>query len=181
MELSRRDALVALATTGVVSGNIGAVVAEHEEKQGNGKGDSKGPVAHVPTLFSLAEVLYPSDVDITEEFVKTYVVGRSVEDEAYHEEMAAATAYLDEQARERQGKPFVALSMDARDTLLRELGLHEVDSDPEGTRHEKVRYYLINELLYALLTTPEGGSLIGLENPPGYPGGLQSYQGGSYP
>jgi hypothetical protein len=174
MELSRRDAIVALASTGLVSGSIESAVADRGDR---GKGDDQA--GHVPTLFALVDVLYPSDVDVTEEFVHTYVVGRSANDQQYREEMEAATECLDDAARERHGKPFVALSDGDQDALLRELGLDDVDSDPEGTPLERVRYYLINELLYALFTTPDGGTLIGLENPPGYPGGLQSYQRGT--
>jgi hypothetical protein len=39
-----------------------------------------------------------------------------------------------------------------------------------------VRYYVVNELLYALYTSPTGGELVGIENPQGHPGGHESYQ-----
>jgi hypothetical protein len=41
-----------------------------------------------------------------------------------------------------------------------------------------VRYYVVDELLYAFYASPVGGGMAGIENPPGYPGGTESYQEG---
>ena len=73
---------------------------------------------------------------------------------------------------------FAALGADRRDTVLRQLGVHTADEDPDGTRAERIRYYVVNELLYALYASPTGGELVGIENPQGYPGGRASYQRG---
>jgi hypothetical protein len=59
-----------------------------------------------------------------------------------------------------------------------EMGLSITDPRPAGTDRERVRYYLVDELLYALYASPTGGRLLGIENPPGHPGGLDSYQRG---
>jgi len=40
----------------------------------------------------------------------------------------------------------------------------------------RVRYYLVNDLLFALYSSPTGGKLVGIENPQGHPGGTGSYQ-----
>jgi hypothetical protein len=52
------------------------------------------------------------------------------------------------------------------------------DPDPDGTDAGRVRYYVVNELLYALYASPTGGELVGIENPRGYPGGTASYRRG---
>jgi hypothetical protein len=70
------------------------------------------------------------------------------------------------------------LSEEAGDEALREMGVHTAEPDPAGTTAERVRYYLVNEVLYALYASPKGGELVGIENPQGYPGGANSYQQG---
>ncbi|MEA5408870.1 hypothetical protein VB773_15715 [Haloarculaceae archaeon H-GB2-1] len=52
------------------------------------------------------------------------------------------------------------------------------EPNPDGTTAERVRYYLVNEPLYALYASPTGGTLVGIENPQGHPGGTESYQRG---
>jgi hypothetical protein len=56
------------------------------------------------------------------------------------------------------------------------MGIDVVDSDPEGSDTEQMRFYLVNELLFALYTSPTGAKLAGIENPQGHPGGTTSYQ-----
>jgi hypothetical protein len=58
------------------------------------------------------------------------------------------------------------------------MGVHTADPDSEGTDPERVRFHVVNELLYALYTSPTGGELVGIENPQGYPGGTASYREG---
>jgi hypothetical protein len=41
-----------------------------------------------------------------------------------------------------------------------------------------VRHLVVNDLLYALYASPTGARLAGLENPPGHPGGIESYREG---
>jgi hypothetical protein len=173
MELTRRDALAALAASGIAVGG-GAVDGSRRERAE----DADAPAVDTETLVALATVLYPSDVDASADFVETYVLGRVEERAEYYDEMAAVLATLDERATEWYGDSFSALPVDDRDSLLRELGLESVDPDPGGTESERMRYYLVNELLYALFTTPAGGQLVGAENPTGHPGGLEAYQRG---
>jgi hypothetical protein len=92
----------------------------------------------------------------------------------FHETVAT----LNERAVEWHGAPFPELSPPTRDQLLRELGTHTADERPDGTTAERVRYYVVNELLLALYSSPTGGELVGIENPQGHPGGIESYQRG---
>lgn len=171
MELTRRDAVAALATAGIASG--GGVVAYHTFE-----GSAEDPMSEDPLrgMEALAEVLYPPSVEVTGEFVETYVLGRTEGDEEYREGILEAMDLLDREAEERHGERFVGLPLDDRDGLLRELGLQNTPADPAGDPLQRVRYYLIDDLLYALFTTPTGGELVGTENPAGYAGGTESYR-----
>jgi hypothetical protein len=53
-----------------------------------------------------------------------------------------------------------------------------LEPDPRGSDEQRVRYFVVNELLFALYASPTGGELVGIENPQGHPGGIQSYQRG---
>lgn len=173
MELSRREAIAALVASGI---GIAGGVSLYQSDLLPG---SEKPVANLlDTLVPLAEVLYPSEVSETSEFVETYVRGRIEDDEAYGEEIAAAVDSLDARAKESRNRRFAQLSPQARNDLLYELGMEDVSPKPNGTELQRIRYYLINELLYALFTSPKGAKIAGTENPPGYPGGHQSYQRG---
>lgn len=175
MELTRREAVAALAAIGITTG--GAAVVTNDRW----RDDSPEPGSveyELKTMLALAEVLYPSDVTVTAEFVETYVLGRIDDNGSYRSGISEAIEVLDASAREQHGEPFVDLTTGQRDDLLYDLGMLSTTPDPEGTGSERVRYYLVNELLFALFTTPTGGELIGAENPTGYPGGLDAYQRG---
>jgi hypothetical protein len=187
MKLTRRDALAALAAGGVtISG--GTVLAwetlraTSENGGANETTDDTEPVAYTDheaaTLFALAEVLYPSVVEGIEEFVETYVVGRARERPSHAKGAKRGIATLDDRARAWYDDRFAALSVETRDQLLREMALDTATPDPTDQSRERLRYYLVNELLYALYTTPTGGKLASIENPIGYPGGTRSYQRG---
>ncbi|MFB6151634.1 MAG: gluconate 2-dehydrogenase subunit 3 family protein [Haloarculaceae archaeon] len=166
MQLTRRDALVALGALGIGSYGAGRI-------RGGDADDHR-----VETIRAVAEVVYPSQVAVDREFVETWVDGRIHADEAYERESRAAIAALDETARREFGSAFAALSPGRRTAVFRRLGVDRVHSDRDGTTASRVRYYLVNELLYALYRTPVGGRLFGIENPPGYPGGRAAYREG---
>ena len=168
MRLTRRDALYALCLAG--SGASGCV-------DGIDNDDGALDSSAVETLLALAAVLYPAEVEATEEFVETYVLGRAT-DEDHLESIAESVESLSAVSSDFRGESFASLSPTERETLLEEVGLRETASDPRGTERERIRYFLVNELLYALYTTPTGGELLGVENPIGHPGGLASYQRG---
>lgn len=173
-ELTRRDALAALATAGVATG-ASALVWESL--------DDETP-ADAPTLatrdremlYAVAEVVYPSAVTGVEEFVETYVVGRVRERPDRLRGLVEALDYLDTYAREWYGDPFLDLPAEKHGAVLSAMGADVAEPDPDGSDVEKLRFYLVNELFYALYTSPTGGKLVGLENPQGHPGGSRSYQ-----
>jgi hypothetical protein len=171
MELSRRDALGALAAAGVVAG--GALSLQSSEG-----GFASEPDGEAAALVSLAEVLYPSEIEGIEAFLAEYVGGRIADRAAYGEGVREAVAYLDSYAESWHGAAFAELDPATREEALRSMGADAADPDPEGTDAERVRYYLVNELLFALYASPTGGELVGIENPRGNPGGLSSYRRG---
>ncbi|MFB6196233.1 MAG: gluconate 2-dehydrogenase subunit 3 family protein [Haloplanus sp.] len=168
MNLTRRDALAALATAGAAVGG-GALL----------DGDDPPPAA-VPdraleTLVAVAEVVYPDDATGVERFVETYVAGR-LDDPDHRAGVLDAVAGLDSTARDWFDAPVTDLDPADRDRLLRHLSVDTADPDPDGTLSGRVRFYVVNELLYAFYASPTGGRLVGIENPVGYPGGTESYQ-----
>jgi hypothetical protein len=171
MELSRRDAVAALAALGV-----GAGATTYALRRGT-DGDGTPP-PDVETLVAVAEVVYPGEVGGVEPFVETYAAERATGDDRHARGVRRATGVIDDRAERWYDAPFVDLSAADRDSLLRELGADTADEDPEGTTAERVRYYVVGDLLLALYASPTGGELVGLENPQGHPGGLESYRRG---
>ncbi|WP_435157386.1 gluconate 2-dehydrogenase subunit 3 family protein [Haladaptatus sp. DFWS20] len=169
MELTRRDALAALAASGTVLGGTAVLRWTEMDDGGFERRDAA-------TLEAVARVLYPSGVSGVSEFVETYVVGRFHGRKEYERGVVEAIDTLDEYARTWYGDPYRDLDAETREGVLSEMGLDVVAPDPEGNDVERVRYYVINELLYALYTSPTGGKLVGIENPQGHPGGTESYQ-----
>lgn len=167
LTLTRRDALAALAAGGI-GGSALAVSGWTDIAEG---ADDLSE-ADVSTLVALAEVIYPSEVDAKGEFVRTYIAGLPGERRAA---MAESIARLDEGARRYAGSDFRDIASRAeRDAVLRRMGLATVRSSPDGPPPARIRYYLINSLLYALFTSPTGSELVGIENPTGHPGGYES-------
>jgi hypothetical protein len=173
-ELSRRDALAALAATGIAGGGVVALSASDDGEGRDSDGDTTtetgrdrppGPVAEgdIEILTAAAAVLYPSEVAGVETFVSRFVRGRAAEQPDHAAGIVDAVASLDAPERE-----------DALD----QLGVRTAEPDPDGTDVERVRYYVVNELLFALYSSPTGGELVGLENPQGHPGGIDSYRRG---
>ena len=171
MELSRRDAVAALAAVGAGAGAGAATYAWRRD-------DVAEPSPDVETLTAVAAVVYPSDVEGIEGFVETYAAGRAAGDDRHARGVRRATERIDANAREWYGAPFADLSVEDRDSLLREMGVDTADEDPAGTTAERVRYFVVGDLLLALYASPTGGELVGIENPQGHPGGLESYRRG---
>jgi hypothetical protein len=175
MRLSRRDAVAALAAAGVTAaGGVAVLSADDGEPETDQPIDDAG----LSTLVAAAEVLYPSEVENVESFVTRYVRGRADEEPEHVSGIAAAVEYLDSYAGAWHGESFGALEPATRAEALDRMDADTADPDPEGSDVERVRYYVVNELLFALYTTPTGGELLGLDSPQGHPGGLASYQRG---
>lgn len=170
MRLTRRDALVALGAIGGGTAALGTVR--------QGVFDDLDDEAVTDRLYAVAEVIYPSEVEIDRSFVSTYVLGRLSNRDEYVRAQADALKTLDSHARQQAGRSLTALDSSDRWSALRTMGVHTAHPNPDGTPQERVRYYVVNDLLYVLFSTPTGGELVGCENPPGHPGGLDAYQRG---
>ena len=176
MELTRRDAVAALGALGAGTAAAGCLqqAATSDGEDGAG-GDSREAVGE--TMVAAAEVLYPSTVDGIDAFVDTFLSGR-LDNGPHADGVREAVDALDVRAESWYGDRFAALDAADRESLLGETGVAEADEDPNGTTAEQLRYYVVNELLMALYSSPTGGELVGIENPQGYAGGIDSYHGG---
>ncbi|MBV0922985.1 gluconate 2-dehydrogenase subunit 3 family protein [Halomicroarcula limicola] len=179
MQLTRRDALAALSAAGVAVGGGGAVLLGADDGDGD-RDDGDGPLddGKLKTLAAAGEVLYPEAVEGVEEFVTRYAEGRARNQPDHAAGMAEAVAYVDDYCRSWFDRRFAALDGSTRESALRRMNADAVEPDPEGSDVQRVRYYVVNELLYALYSSPTGGELVGIENPQGHPGGTTSYQRG---
>ena len=191
MELTRRDALAALSAAGATVGG-GVFAARFDPPRaddGSGAdpaGDDAGTEVSLSTdlldlLDAVAEVVYPDGVGERRAFVDSYVVGRVTDRPAYREGLREAAAQLDAVARDWHDAPYADLDVDTRDRILRNLGVKTADPDPKGPLTDRIRFYVVNDLLFAFYSSPTGGRLVGIENPIGHPGGTESYQRPSMP
>lgn len=176
MELTRRDALAALAAGGAALGT-GCTADPPTAASGDGAAAPDLSAA----MAAAAEVVYPSAVDGVEAFVETYVLGRLDDRDDYRAELEATVAALDATAADWYGDRFASIDPAERDRLLRDLAVHTADPAPEGPLPGRIRYYVVNDLLFALYSSPAGGRLVGIENPVGHPGGIESYRRASTP
>lgn len=170
-DLSRRDALVALGAAGVATAGLGALAWDALDDGGPSRTERE-------TIVAVAEALYPSSVTGVERFVEDYVVGRVQGRADYLQGVRDAATAVDEYARFWEDTPYADLDRETRQAVLAEYGVTQRDPDPTGSEIERVRYYLYNELLFAFYSSPTGGSMVGIENPPGHPGGTDSYRQG---
>lgn len=171
MKLTRRDALLAVSAGGsaAVFGTFGPMKSLTQPRaEATELAD-----AEVRTLVATAEVVYPSAVSGIDTFVRNYIGGLS---ESRQRTVASVTDELRSHIKETQGRDFPELSVGKRDSALRTLGVSRVGSDAGGTLPERVRYYVVNQLLYGLYSSPTGSRLVGIRNPVGHPGGYKSYQ-----
>lgn len=203
MELTRRDALAALASAGIVGG-AGVAVLSRERWQSNAPAgqstpgdesrdgtpdptDSPDPTdridearteAILDALVGTATVVYPSAVENVEAFVRAYGRGKLSNRPAYREGADETLETIDAQAELTFDASFAELDEVERETVLQRLGADSASPDPEGGEPGQVRYYYVNEVLFALYSSTTGGELVGIENPQGHPGGTDSYQRG---
>ncbi|TQQ83590.1 gluconate 2-dehydrogenase subunit 3 family protein [Halonotius terrestris] len=162
MELTRRDAVTALTAAGITTtaGCAGLT------------GETGSDAEPMEVLVSLADVLYPSDIEPTPEFIETFMYGRITDEESYREELTAGIETLNQLAADEQGGAFHTLSADQRRSVIENTDLRTGPSEPDGSDVARVNYYLLDELLFAFYSSPTGGELIGNTNPRGFPGGF---------
>ncbi|SMO33967.1 gluconate 2-dehydrogenase subunit 3 family protein [Halorubrum cibi] len=186
MELTRRDAAAALAAVGATGGVALGVrragdgsASGADGAVGDGESGEELPDdgAVREAMAAIATTVYPEAVSGVDAFVDGFLDGR-LDGSAHGEGIRAAVAELESTARSWYDAPVAELSVADRDELLRGLGADTAEENPHGTTAERVRYYVVNELLLALYASPTGGELVGIENPQGYAGGAESYARG---
>ncbi len=171
-ELDRRDVLTALGAAGITVGG-GAALLEWADDDERGKLVTEHEQA---TLHAVATTVYPSEVSGVESFVDGYMSRRLRADPDRADRVLDALEALNSYALEWEDVSFPDLEPVRRDETLRAMGVAEADPIPDGAPRERVRYYVVNELVYGLYSSPTGGELVGIENPQGHPGGTESYQ-----
>ena len=178
MQLSRRDALAAV---GVAAGVGGAGVAADRATDGAVRAAVMGekereslPAETRRTLRAAAEVVYPSAAENVDEFVESYARGRLAADPDRRPGIVDAAAALADAGETFHDARFADLDPERRDATLRSLGVDTAEPDADGTLAERVRYYVVNDLLYAFYASPAGGEFVGTPNPIGYPGGYRT-------
>ncbi|MBX0285392.1 gluconate 2-dehydrogenase subunit 3 family protein [Haloarcula salinisoli] len=171
-ELDRRDVLTALGAAGITVGGGAALLEWADDEDGE-------PLVtdhQRRTLHAVATTVYPSEVSGVESFVDGYMSRRLRADTDRADSVIDALSELNSYALDWEDATFPDLTAQKRDETLRAMGVAEADPIPDGAARERVRYYLVNELVYGLYSSPTGGELVGIENPQGYPGGTESYQ-----
>lgn len=167
MRLTRREALL-----GLLGATSVASLGVYDLARRPLAGDSAITEHDADTLFAVAEVVYPvSDPSITRSVVGYF---ERLSD-SRRAAILSTISDLDEVSYRQFGAPFRSLDRAEGERLLEVLGVKRVQSRPEGTLPERVRFHLVNSVLYALLTNPRGTEPFGITNPVGYPGGFSSY------
>lgn len=178
---SRRQFLTALGGTALTAAGYGygtdsgrSVAAD--STTGSGSHPASGD--HIDTLTAIASAVYPSDISIERSFIESRVFGRVEPGPDHFENLVTAIEAVDGHARARFGGRITDLSAGRRRQVLQSMGVTTVHPTADGTTAEQVRFYLVGDLLYVLFTSPAGGKLLGVDNPPGHPGGREAYQRG---
>jgi len=174
MQLTRRDAAGALAALG--ASGVAAVAVGRTDDAGQ-QADGIDEAAIRATMVAAAEVVYPDAVTGIDAFVNAFLDSRLAGDR-HAAAVDDAVAALNDRAQSWYDDRFAALDADRRDAVLREMAVDTAEPRREGATRETVRYYVVNELLLGLYSSPTGGELVGIENPQGYAGGIDSYQRG---
>jgi hypothetical protein len=131
---------------------------------------------HIDVLTAVARAVYPSAVSVETSFIERRVFGRIEPKPGHFEELVAAIEAVDSHARARFGGGITEISPGRRRQVLQSMGVTTVHPTADGTTAERVRFYLVNDLLYVLFTSPKSSDLLGIDNPPGHPGGREAYQ-----
>ncbi|RXK49004.1 gluconate 2-dehydrogenase subunit 3 family protein [Halorientalis pallida] len=189
MELTRRDAVAALGAVGVAGGAL-ALSESGDDDAGNEDRRTTTPTGseeetpslsehELTTAVAVAEAIYPSALEDVERFVTDFLRGRVADDPDRATEIHETVTYLDDYVSTWYDvDAYASLSRANRTEAFERMNADTIDPDPDGGNVQRVRYYLINDLLFALYASPTGGELVGIENPQGHPGGTTSYRRG---
>lgn len=163
VELTRRDTLITLVGGTTISS---LALQEIDDFDGTSSGFSDDELT---TLLALTDVIYPSEIDVSKRFIRSYTDRMK---RSRLRQMQRAVSGLDRLSRQVFGASFRAVPASKREHLLRHFGVDRVQPRPDGTLAERIRFHLVNTLLYVLFTNPKGSTLYGIDNPVGHPGGL---------
>ncbi|MFW5974331.1 MAG: gluconate 2-dehydrogenase subunit 3 family protein, partial [Natrialbaceae archaeon] len=137
MELTRRDAVAALAALGGVGATPFAVSRIHDDPRRTEVSDERVR----ETFRAVAAVVYPSELSGVDRFVEEFLDGRLAGD-THAAGIREAVALLDERAENWHGARVSELPPETRDRLLREVGADTADERPDGSDAERVRYFV---------------------------------------
>lgn len=144
MELTRDDAMAALWASGVEPGAVDTT-------------DNDSCDVPTRTMVSLAETLYPSVVEVTADFVETYLLGRVAADDTDRERLVEGAEILNYWAGLAFGRPFPRLDRSERARLLDEdMGVGLEDPVPDGSEIERLRFHTVDEIVFAFYASPTG-------------------------
>lgn len=163
VELTRRSALITLLAGTTASSFALQEINDVPQTSSEFSDDE------LDVLLALTDVIYPSDIDVSRSFIRRYADQIS---EPRFRKMQKTIGGLDRMSHRVFGAPFQAVSVSKRDSLLRYFGVDRVQPRPDGTLVERIRFHLVNTLLYILFTNPKGSRIYGIANPIGHPGGL---------
>ncbi|GCF12078.1 hypothetical protein Harman_00130 [Haloarcula mannanilytica] len=131
---------------------------------------------HIDVMTAIARAVYPSAVSVEKSFIESRVFGRIEPKPGHFEGLITTIEAVDSYAQARFGGEITELPPGRRRQVLQSMGVTTVHPTADGTTAERVRFYLINDLLYVLFTSPKSSELTGIDNPPGHPGGREAYQ-----
>lgn len=179
--LTRRELFTALGGTGLAATVYGYGVDSGGSLTGATESRSDthpGSEYHIDVMTALAEAIYPPTVSVERSFVESRVLGRVEPKPDHFENLLTTVEAVDNHAKARFGGGITDIPAGRRRKVLQSIGVTTVHPAADGTTAEQIRFYLLNDLLYALFTSPAGGELMGIDNPPGYPGGREAYRRG---
>lgn len=167
MKLTRRKTLLGLlGLSSTASLGVYELSDEYDKRRGSLSR------RHLEGLLTIADVVHPSEPDQFETILTGYVTGLT---DSRKRVLLGTLAELDQVSYSQLGIPFRSLSASEATLLLKALGVDRVQSSPQGPLAERIRFHLVNSVLYAVLTDPVGTNVLGIDNPVGHPGGFSSY------
>jgi len=167
MKRTRRRTFLGLVGASSVLG-LGA----YELTGGTRSTDEDIPPHVVEGMLTVADAVYPGDPEPFRSILRRYVDRLG---ESRLGGLLETLAELDQISSRYSGSLFRSLSGAEATRLFERLGVNRVQSRRAGTLSERVRFHLVNSVLYAILTDPAGTERFDVGNPAGYPGGFDSY------
>lgn len=168
MKLTRRQTLL-----GLVGTSSGLSLSAYELTDDTSVPEPTLSQREFDGLLAVADVVHPSDPQQFESLIAGYVDRLSDDRKRL---LRRTLSDLDRASYRQSGVPFRSLSPAERRRLFAALGVARVQSRPRGTVPERVRYHLVNSIVFVLVTNPKGTGLFGIRNPVGHPGGFYEDQ-----